>query len=358
MTPRDRFINQALGLPVDRGVLWEDRYWPETLDRWRREGMDSLDGLGNDFREMAAHEALPVATGFWPPFEERVLEDRGGTLLVQDSYGVHKEVFRQGTGMPRFVRFPIGSRADWERLTPRLAADAPGRFADGWQESARRVAAEGTAPVTLCGGHLCGFFSFLRELAGDACYTLFYDDPGLVRDMVAFQEDRLCRLIRQATAAVAVDRLFIWEDMCCRNGPLIGPGMFRQFLFPACQRVIAAAVAGGVKVVDLDSDGNVDALIPVWLEAGVNMLHPFEVQAGMDVNRVRRSFGRGFAMRGGVDKRALAAGRRAIDAELERIRPACLEGRCIPHVDHSVPPDVSWGDYRYYRERLARMMGA
>ena len=32
-----------------------------------------------------------------------------------------------------------------------------------------------------------------------------------------------------------------------------------------------------------DSDGRIDDLIPIWIEAGINGLWPFEVQAGMDV---------------------------------------------------------------------------
>jgi len=60
---------------------------------------------------------------------------------------------------------------------------------------------------------------------------------------------------------------------------------------------------------------------------------------------------------GGVDKRALAAGPDAIDRELERIRPAVEAGGCIPAVDHSVPPDVSWENFQYYLKRRAELLG-
>jgi hypothetical protein len=33
----------------------------------------------------------------------------------------------------------------------------------------------------------------------------------------------------------------------------------------------------------VDSDGNVEELIPLWLEVSINLVYPMEVQAGIDV---------------------------------------------------------------------------
>jgi uroporphyrinogen decarboxylase len=59
-----------------------------------------------------------------------------------------------------------------------------------------------------------------------------------------------------------------------------------------------------------------------------------------------------------VDKRTLAHGPAAIDAELVRLRPLIEEGGYIPHTDHSIPPDVSFDNFRYYMEKLAETCGA
>jgi uroporphyrinogen decarboxylase len=62
-------------------------------------------------------------------------------------------------------------------------------------------------------------------------------------------------------------------------------------------------------------------------------------------------------MIGGIDKRPLIRSREAIDEELNRRIPYMLEkGGYIPYIDHHVPPDVSWGNYVYYREKLNRMI--
>lgn len=51
---------------------------------------------------------------------------------------------------------------------------------------------------------------------------------------------------------------------------------------------------------------------------------------------------------GGVNKRALIAGKAAIDAEVARVARLAEQGGYIPHVDHRVPADVSYANYLYY----------
>lgn len=66
---------------------------------------------------------------------------------------------------------------------------------------------------------------------------------------------------------------------------------------------------------------------------------------------LRERYGRRIRLWGGVDKMALIKGREAIDAELLRIRPVVEQGGFLPGVDHRVPADVTYDNYRYYLDR-------
>ena len=71
----------------------------------------------------------------------------------------------------------------------------------------------------------------------------------------------------------------------------------------------------------------------------------------MNVVEVRKSFPE-LQITGGIDKRALIQGKEAIDKELEsKISFILKHGGYIPHVDHNIPPDVSWNDFIYYRQK-------
>jgi uroporphyrinogen decarboxylase len=350
LTNRERFLRLMRGQPVDRVPFFPCfGPWPQTLARWQREGLPE-DG---DWREICGFDGalrfkLPVNAYLCPAFEPRVLAEEGETQVVVDQRGVTKRE-RDGGWSYEFLAHPVTDRASWEQIKARLKPDAM-RFPADWGAFCERHA-ERTDPA-YAGDLPVGFFGGPRELLGfERLATIFYDDPALLNEIL----DTLCELWVQvfdrALYEAPVDFFFVWEDMCYKAGPLIGPDLFRRYLLPRYQRLTQALAARGVDVILVDSDGDPRALIPAWLEGGVTCLFPWETQMGLDIASVRKQYP-ALQMIGGIDKHQLALGRAAIDAELEKI-PGLLEsGRFLPAVDHFVPPDVSWDDYCYFCERL------
>ena len=82
-----------------------------------------------------------------------------------------------------------------------------------------------------------------------------------------------------------------------------------------------------------------------------------EVAAHNEINELRRQFGHDMAYRGGVDKRAIAKGGRAIREEMRRLEPVVRDGGYIPSCDHGVPGDVSWENFVEYGGLLAKTTG-
>lgn len=111
-----------------------------------------------------------------------------------------------------------------------------------------------------------------------------------------------------------------------------------------------------IKNIIVDTDGNCWELISFFLEGGATGLFPMEVAARMDVVEVRKRYPN-LQIMGGIDKRALARGKKEIDKELEAKIPFMLKkGSYILHVDHHIPPDVPLKNFVYYRNRLEEMI--
>jgi uroporphyrinogen-III decarboxylase len=154
---------------------------------------------------------------------------------------------------------------------------------------------------------------------------------------------------RALVAGARFEVCLLWEDMCYNKGPLISPAHFRQFLTPHYRRLTELLRRHGIDIVFVDSDGRVDELIPLWLDAGVNGISPIEIgTTGADPLRYRREFGRDLLMFGGVDKRILAHSPAAIEAEITRLMPLMEDGGFILAPDHKVPPDVPLAHYQHY----------
>ena len=63
-------------------------------------------------------------------------------------------------------------------------------------------------------------------------------------------------------------------------------------------------------------------------------------------------------LQGNIDKRALLKGKDAIREEIMYKVPSLLEqGGYFPHMDHNVPPDVTFENYCYYRNTLREVAG-
>jgi uroporphyrinogen decarboxylase len=146
--------------------------------------------------------------------------------------------------------------------------------------------------------------------------------------------------------------------MCYNKGPLLGPEHFKQFLAPQYRRLTDLLHHHGIDVVWVDCDGKIDALLPLWLDAGVNCMFPIEVGTWRaDPLRFRREYGPDLLMMGGYDKRILARNKAEIEAEIHRLAPLVEEGGFIPFCDHRVPPDVPLENYQHYVQTARRVWG-
>ncbi|MGC9469147.1 MAG: uroporphyrinogen decarboxylase family protein [Anaerolineae bacterium] len=361
MNDRERYIAHLQGKPTDRApflLYWGP--WARTWDRWRHQGMPAH---FHDFADVraafgadAVPHALPVNTGPCPEIPSTVLEEDENYVVFIDGWGIKRRDYKHGESMSAFLEFPVKGREDWEAFKATyLDPDHPNRLSGNWRELGQAWGAK-NFPIRLGAYPNAGIFGPYRWLMGDeeglvALYTM----PDLAHEIMNHLTTLYLTVFEKVVAEVRVDEIHLWEDMCYRNGPLISPAHWEAFLGPCYHRIKAFADAHEIPLVSVDTDGNPDLIAPNMIEAGVNLLFPMEVAAGCDVTIWRRKYPT-LGMLGGIDKRALAEGPHAIDAELARIQPALAAGRYIPALDHLVPDDVSWENYAYYVRALRTMI--
>jgi uroporphyrinogen decarboxylase len=294
-----------------------------------------------------------------PPFEKEVVEQDDQTVTYINREGILMRELKNfpQSSMPQFVRFPVETRKDFRRFwKKRMQPDLAARIGKDWRE---RLTAyrKRDFPLIIIADRWGGFFGSMRNMTGvERLCLLFYDDPAFVEEMMDAIADLLIAIMGQILDCTDVDVFGFWEDMAYKTSSLLSPSMARRYMLPRYRRVVEFLRSRGVEFFSLDSDGDISALIPVWLDAGINILYPFEFQAGMDVTKVRKEYGRDLRMWFGIDKRAVARGRKAINAELRRVRPLVEDGGYVPGTDHSFPPDVSFQNYCYYMEKVQTIL--
>jgi uroporphyrinogen-III decarboxylase len=366
----DRYYRVFTYQPTDRVPDMEFGYWPQTIRRWLREGM-KVELTPAEQNEMFSwkvdrhmgfdghhHGWVSLQLGMNPCFEHQVIEKRANSTIERDSSGCIAERYlndQEESSIPHYIEFPVKEPKDWEAMKERYRIDDPGRAVRAADiERVRKEAAEGRMITIGCPGP----YGMLRGWMGFENLSLaFYEYPDMIHDMIDHMTELALHQLRQIPLDIPIHHSSWWEDMASKNGPFVGPVMFRDFLQPQYHRIQEELKKHGVSLGIVDCDGNPHDIVANWMEEGVNIMFPAEVAAGCDMYAWRKEFGRELRLKGGIAKTPLVEGGKAIDRELERIKPMLEQGGYIPHLDHLVPPDISYRNYQEYLEKKRKLIG-
>ena len=376
MTQRERWLATLRFKRPDRVPLDPGTGRESTLRRWHMEGLPAevkaseevaacaYREAGGNLRLPSCGEGFPVDLRLIPRYEQKVIERRGDTQVVQDWKGNICEISSEFSVRHlvdpldfvtrRWIRCPAESRSDWPDVARRYDARDPGRLPTDAAALSARLA-DRSWPLSIS---VPGPFWQLREWLGfEHLCVLFYDDPPFLLQMIQFWSEFVAQMLERIFSVFVPDEVHLSEDMAFKGFSMISSAMVREYLLPVWSRWGRIVARAGCPVFSMDSDGYIGELIPLWIEAGITACDPIEVAAGNDIVELRRKFSRRMAFRGGVDKRAIARGGAAIEEEIARLAPVITDGGYIPGCDHGVPADVSWADFVRYVGLLARATG-
>ncbi len=375
---------------LDRGAVLESMGpWIKTV----REFIDQ--GLETDFIEQLRSPELPTEnlfytkgpyeeyqryyntmktdvvcdyeTGFgWDPlkrvsfripfisYDAVILEDTPEFMLRYDRDGWVRR-YVKGRDLVQEVKPVVEDWDSWEahkqhtrdqlalHCTPENMEKAYGKYRDGDDKFSIRF-------------RVTGFFWLIRDLMGVEEHLVNYMlEPDLIKDINRFQLEVYKEQLAGILDIIKPSTLFFEEDYSGANGPMISPDTFAEFISPCYREIIPFLKERGVGQVFLDTDGDFTLMIPEMLDCGIDGVLPVDVNAGVDIVKVREAYPK-LKFWGGFDKLALVSDTDAIEAEFRRLMPVIRQGGCIICTDHQAAPHTPLENYRYYVRRLREVM--
>ena len=324
-------------------------------EEWRAQGatQDEIDMVAFDW-DYVPYVGCGGHTGALGDTPPVTLEETDDFVIQRDSLGRTLKLCKGVASIPLPLDYPVKTMADWLALRPRFA------YSDervDVEAIAKAKQAQQDGAVVVAG--MPGGFDLIRQLMGDeeACLS-YYTQPELVRDILDTAQDTCVKVFERVGEHLAIDQLSVHEDMAGKNGPLAGPVQIKQFIAPYYRAVWEAVSSGGTRLFNQDSDGNMNPVIDAFLDAGVNMMHPFEPAAGMDMVATRQTHGPRLAISGGIDKHVLRQSKQDIRKELEyKLQPVMRAGGTIFGLDHRIPNGTPLEHYRYYVDLGREILG-
>lgn len=352
LTSQERVNRTFARQDVDR-LARHESFWQDTIDRWQTEGL-----LGDRQSVLELLESdIASLNWLWPqafPGTERTVSQDDKTRVVRDGNGKLARYWKGRQGTPEHLGFECDTREKWEQVFK------PALLSTGLQCDPNAIARSyklAREQGKWC--HLTGVESFeeTRSLMGDEITLMaMADDPEWVMDVSrTFTNVMIRNLDAMMATGIEPDGLWIYGDMAFKTATMCSPTMYKELIWSDHKRLADWAHVHNMKFI-YHTDGDVNGVMDLYVQAGFDCLQPLEVKASMDVRTLIPKYHKDLVFFGNIDVMVMATNDLAkIEEEISSKLTVGKQYRnYMYHSDHSVPPSVSWATYQAVIEMVKK----
>ena len=191
-----------------------------------------------------------------------------------------------------YVNGVVDTPADLEEYSPPLNYVDEFFDIDATKNSIERYADH----CFIYGSHIGPFTMAYMAMGFARFFVALHEKPTFVRKLLEART-RWCIAMCQKAASLGVDLIVLGDDAGHHGGPMISPEMWREFVLPCHHRIVEEL---DIPVI-WHSDGAIESLLPMAIEAGFKGVHGLEPVAGIDLGKLKRTFGDTLVLVGNVD---------------------------------------------------------
>jgi len=170
---------------------------------------------------------------------------------------------------------------------------------EGLERSLRRVRDKGFFPLCSINGFFSGVWYFLRGPLQVVLKDLYLSRrffEKLIAKVGEFNLRAERNLLERGALMIA------WvDDLGYNKGTFMNPRLYEELIFPWHKRAIDLAHRYGA-FVNMHSHGNINAIVPLLVRAGLDVLNPVGPSDNMDVEGLKEKYGDRLCLQGGLSK--------------------------------------------------------
>ena len=178
---------------------------------------------------------------------------------------------------------------------------------------------------------LCGYEQFL---------VFMMTEPDFINKLLDRIVEYNLRVIDNVSH-YQVDGILFGDDWGQQNGLIMGPELWHEYIEPRVKEMYARVGSYGLFTM-LHSCGNITEVIPQLIDAGLDVLNPFQPEA-MDIYDVKKKFGDQLSFYGGLSTQKtlpFESVKTTIDETQRLIDEAGHKGGLIVSAAHAIPGDA------------------
>ncbi|MBS7611565.1 hypothetical protein KEJ27_05090 [Candidatus Bathyarchaeota archaeon] len=276
---------------------------------------------------------------------KRTVEASDESYVVEWETGA---LWRMGTAKRiwarEYIKYPIECEEDLEKLELPDPED-PERY-EGVEKAIRYVVDRGFFPISSINGFFSGVWYFLR---GPLEVTLkdIYIRRGFYKKLIAkigeFNLKAEKNLLERGALMIG------WvEDLGYNKGMFIHPKLYEELIYPWHRKAIELAHKHGA-FVNMHSHGNINAIVPLLVEAKLDVLNPIGPSDNMDLKRLKEDYGDRLCLQGGLSKHMGYMSLEELRGHLfDRLRIGSSSGGFILSSEGDIPYEMNIENFREF----------
>lgn len=283
-------MEQILNRPCFSGIGWGAEADPE-LDREKAIEKQLKDHI-ECYRKLKLDmlSLFPSAPKKWKN-EKRYLNNE--VYIIKDEFGtVYK--YSPEADQAFVIDVPIKTIEDLRNY------EFPDPLAEGrtdYAEKAKRIVKDEMAISSWVPGIVEHIWTRLTGL--ERFVTFLYRHPHEMQNFLNKMSDFVIKLSESLIDA-GVDVIWYGNDTAGKNGPIISPNLHKRFIVPQLSKITYELKKKGAYVIN-HTDGNIYQILDDIVSTGVDGIHSFEPQAGMNLKVVKEKYGDKVCLLGNVD---------------------------------------------------------
>ena len=211
-----------------------------------------------------------------------------------------------------FVDGVVSTAADLKRFSPPLS------YVEQFYDTnlIQKVREAYPSHCLIYGTHIGPFTAGYMATGFERFFFYLVDNPGFLQQLMETRTE-WCIAMYQKAVSLGAEILILGDDAAYQKGPMISRRMWRKYVYPLHRRIVDAM---NVPVI-WHSDGNIEQLLPMAIDAGFVGVHGLDAIAGMDLAKIKQEYGQDLVLIGNLDVRVL------FGSDLEAVRHEV--DRCI-----------------------------
>lgn len=145
-----------------------------------------------------------------------------------------------------------------------------------------------------------GVFGMAKELLGDVLYFKgMLKNPDLVDRVNEIVLEYNLKYIKNCLD-VGADMIFDGGDWAITEGPWVSPKLTERYMVPPLRKITEYCHSRETPCLK-HTDGNIWPIFDLIVEAGVDLVHPIDPEAGMDIGEAKANYGHKICLMGNID---------------------------------------------------------